>query len=266
MLTGCILPVVIWCGRKIEIFTPCSNNVTAINYSRCPSLFPSYRTRWQWLLRGQSSHSPRWGRRRTLRLGGCPSARPRRTRSSRRSCWLRRSSRTVCMRARARRRSLPGESHSFWCPEKGEKCNSPAHTQVPAPASNCSLRNQTEWRNPKAILGSGESQGTKSLIIQTGFKKLNREDLLTQRKNMRGENTTQHPAQPRAAEVILFADCMISGHLTLYLPFFFPNNTSPCFTGFLCYNQALEGALFLSHKIPLCSKSPARPILLWATI
>lgn len=139
-------------------------NVIAINYSRCPSLFPSYRTRWPQLRRGPSSHSLCWGRKSTPPLWGCPRVLPHRTHSSRPRGRRRGSSRTECRRASASRSTLLRNSHSFWGPEKGKNCNSPEHTQVAEPASNCSLRNQTEWRNPKTILGSRESQGTKSLI------------------------------------------------------------------------------------------------------
>lgn len=138
--------------------------VIAINYSRCPSLFPSYRTRWPQRLRGPSSHSLCRDRKNTPLLRGCPRVLPHRTRSSRPRGWRRGSSRTGCMRTRVSRRSLLRDNHSFWGPEKGEDCNSPEHTKVAEPASNCSLRNQTEWRNPKTILGSGSGLSRKGQL------------------------------------------------------------------------------------------------------
>lgn len=131
-------------------------NVLSINYSRCPSLFPSYSNHCLLLLREWSSHSLCWGKKNTLKLWRRPSALPRRTHSSRQRRWQRRSSCTGCVRAGEGRSSLPRGSHSFWCPEKGESCNSPEYMKVAEQESNCSLRNQREWRNPKAILGSRE--------------------------------------------------------------------------------------------------------------
>ena len=71
------------------------------------------------------------------------------------------------MGASGSRSSLLRDSHSFWSPEKGENCNSPEHTKVAEPASNCSLRNLREWRNPKAILGSREEQTVTSAIVNS---------------------------------------------------------------------------------------------------
>lgn len=133
-------------------------NVISINYSRCHSLFPSYRNHWFLLLREQSSHSLCWDRKNTLTLWWCPSVLPHRTHSSRPKWRPRKSSRTGHVRAREGRNSLLKDSRSFWCPEKGGNCNSLEHMKVAEPASNCSLRNQREWRNPKAILGSRETK------------------------------------------------------------------------------------------------------------
>lgn len=139
--------------------------VTAINYSRCHSLSPSYRNHWWPLQRGQSSRSLSWGRKSTPMPWWGPSVLPHTTHSSRRRCRLRRSSRTGRPGAGGHRSSLRRGSHSSWCPEKGENCNSLEHMTVAEPASNCSLRNRREWRNQKAIPGSRENQGTKSLIL-----------------------------------------------------------------------------------------------------
>lgn len=133
-------------------------NVLAINYSRCPSLFPSCRNRCLLLLRERRSHSLCWGRKNTRKLGGGPGARPRRMHSSRPRQGRWRSSRTGRARAGEGTGSLLRGSRSFWGPEKAESRNSPEHTQGAEQESNYSLRNRRAWRNPKAILGSREMQ------------------------------------------------------------------------------------------------------------
>lgn len=139
--------------------------VTAINCSRCHSLSLSYINHWRPLRRGQSSHSLSWGRKSTPTPWWYPSVPSHTTHSSRRRCRPRRSSRMGRTRACGCRRSPLRGSHSSWCPERGENCNSLEHMMVAEPASNCSQRNRRQWRNRKAILRSRQNQGTKSLIV-----------------------------------------------------------------------------------------------------
>ena len=123
-------------------------DVISINCSRCPSLFPSYRNHCLLLRRERSSHSLCWRRKSSLRLGGRPSARPRRRRSSRRrrprSCYT------------ERRWNRPRGGCSSGGPARGARCDSPGRTKAAERDSNCNLRSQAEWRNPKAILASSE--------------------------------------------------------------------------------------------------------------
>lgn len=156
LLKGCLFWVVILCDRKISIHTSCSNWWISMNYSRCHSLFPSYRNHWLLLLRAQSSHSLCRDRQNIRMLWWCPSVLLHRTHSSSWRWWPRRSSRTGRARPSEGRSSLLRNSHSFWCPGKGENCNSLECTKVAEPVSNCSLRNWRECRNLKAILGSRE--------------------------------------------------------------------------------------------------------------
>ena len=140
--------------KKKDVHVMFQIGVISINCSKCPNLFPSYRNHCLLLRRERNSHSLCWGRKSSLRLWRRPSVRPHRRHSSR---WRRgRSCHTGRARAGESRCNLPTGGRSSWCPAAGERCGSPRFMKAAEQDSNCSLRSQREWRNPKAILASKE--------------------------------------------------------------------------------------------------------------
>lgn len=143
---------------RLETDTPMTHSsVVPTNYSRHRSLFPSYRNRQWWPLKGQSPYSPCRGRRRTLWSWGHPNVLPHRMRSSRRRTgWSGRSGCTGGEKANAGRSSLLLGGWSIGNPEKVETCNFLEYRQAAELVSSCSHRSRRDWRNPKASLASRE--------------------------------------------------------------------------------------------------------------